>query len=160
MIKFWKHMTYVALVMALLGACQSSGDSNSKRGFGDQEISLLETHPEAQATAGWLNPKTLQIEVSSTPPLEDDMYIEGILVGWKFVALTDVKGQLQAPPVKPRCDRVWLVLEDRSIKFQDDGATPPERTYIAGYLDPETTLFYPETASIVRLAPPVTVEEE
>ncbi|MFT7616659.1 MAG: hypothetical protein ACI97A_000283 [Planctomycetota bacterium] len=142
----------ISLVCILLVgvSCESASDGDTDRGFGDQVFSLAETHPEAQTTQGWLNPKTLQIEVASLKPEATDMVIEGLLIGWRFVALSNVKGQIQQPPVLPRCRRVWMVLEDRSIVEQEDSSTP-DRTYLSGFLDPETSLFYPESAQITRV---------
>lgn len=149
---------FTTVCIVLLGvSCSSSSGDGANRGFGDQEFVLTESHPEAQTTSGWLNPKTLQIEVASKKPEPNDMVIDGLLVGWRFVPVSNVKGQIQQAPVLPRCRRVWLILEDRSIVEQEN-SNPPERTYLAGYLDPETGLFYPESAQVTHVAPQPVVE--
>ncbi len=138
----------------LVFACQSSSDSGTAAGFGDQEVLLTKAHPEATTTKAWLTPKTLLIGAASTRPEEGEMVIDGLLVGWRFFPLSNVIGQLQEPPVKARCRQVWVVLEDRSIHRRKDGDTPPDRTYLPGLFDPETSLFYPESAQIVRVEVP------
>ena len=155
------HSRALSIVCSLLilGACQSSASSDGAAGFGDQEIDLTTAHVEATTTKGWLNLKTLEIGVASATPDADEMIIDGLLVGWRFIALGNVRGQIQAPPVMARCRRIWVVLEDRSIVEQKDGALPPTRTYLPGYLDPETSLFYPQSAQIVRVEAPVAAEQ-
>ncbi len=149
-----KLMILPAVAMFLLVGCQSYAGSDSSLGMSEREISLQSVHPEARTTPGWLNPKTMQVEVASRAPEPGDMYINGILVGWRFVATSEVMGTLQAPPIASRCRPVWLVLEDRSIVEQKDSGAPPERTHLGGLFDPETGLFYPSSSHVVRVAAP------
>ena len=145
-----KWTIVLALLITTLGGCSSSTASGSSTDGGTIDLTSARHDPEAMTVAGWLNPKTLQVQPLTVEPEEGDMLIRGELRGWHFTPTGNIEGALHEVPSRATPDRCWLVLSDRTVIYQDEeGATAPDEPHLDGRFDAESALFYPSSTIVL-----------
>lgn len=134
------------LLCALSVGCASEEKRSERR-----MIPLVEARSEASSGGGWLNVKTLQLNLDVTKPEPKDMIIRGTIAGLYFTPSGDIEGDLQEPPSKGKLERGWLSIQNRTLYLQKHGVapTPP---FLPGRYDTATELFYPDQREVVRTA--------
>ncbi len=138
----------VGLAAFLAVACKS----NSGQGQGLQgpdKVNLEGPQPAAAQIPGWMNVRTLQIHPATTVPEEDDLTLDGILVGWIFEPGGTLKGSLKQPEKEIDLEDCWLSLRDRKLISKSSGELP-SGPYLPGRYDRESELFYPSQTQVLR----------